>query len=444
VITVDKQRSWLQQLLKQGSLNLESKDQPWMMHAREAAIQAITKLPALNRQHEAWRYTSIEDLLEAKFELPAEQVDIQIQDIDSYLLSESDAYRVLIFNGKYIPQYSNLKELPEGVSISSLGVALMNNANVFSTWFGRIANRNEHVFTALNTALSHDGVLINILDGVDLDRPIELLYINKAQNYPVLIQPRNLVVLGDSSKVTLIERFVGQGNLPYFHNNVTEISVGKDASLSHYRVQSENKNAYHLSGLYLSQEEHSQYRGTTLVFGSALARTEYIVNFTQQDAECSLNGLCVVGNKQLADFHLEINHRVPGCISREQFKGILYGKGRAVFDGRILVDKGAQQTDAQLTNDNLILTREAEVDTKPQLEIYADDVKCSHGTTVGQLDPQQIFYMCSRGINENVARRMLCLGFAIEIIDTIDVPILHAYSIDKLTKILSNNVNTQW
>ncbi len=444
MITVDQQRSWLHQLLKQGDPNLGSNDQPWMMRTREAAIQAIAKLPALNRQHEAWRYTSIEDLFEDKFELPTDEVNIQAQDIDSCLLSDFDAYRVVIFNGKCIPQYSNLAELPEGVSIDSIRVALMSNPDVFSTWFGQIANHNEHVFTALNTVLANDGVLINIADGVHLDRPIELIYINQTQNHPILIQPRNLVVLNNRSKVTLIERFVGQGNLSYFHNNVTEISVGKGASLSHYRVQNENQSAYHFSSLYLSQEEHSQYRGTTLTFGSALARTEYAVNFMQQEAECILNGLYVVGDKQLADFHLDINHRVPGCISRAQFKGILYGKGRAVFDGRILVDKKAQQTDAQLTNDNLMLTREAEVDTKPQLEIYADDVKCSHGTTVGQLDLQQIFYMCSRGINESVARKMLCLGFASEIIDTIDVPVLHAYCIDNLTKILSNNVNTEW
>jgi Fe-S cluster assembly protein SufD len=442
MITVDKQRGWIQRLLKQVDPNLGSNDQPWMMRTREAAIQAIAKLPALNRQHEAWRYTSIEDLLNTEFVLPAEQVNIEKQDIDSCLLLDLDAYRVVIFNGKCIPQYSDLAELPEGVYIDSMSVALMSNPSVFSTWFGHIANHTEHVFTALNTVLINDGVLIDIADGVHLDRPIELIYINQTQNQPILIQPRNLVVLGNRSQVTLIERFVGQGSLSYLHNNVTEISVGKDASLSHYRAQNENQSAYHFSSLYLSQGKNSQYHGITLTFGSALARTEYDVKFIQQGAECILNGLYVVGDKQLADFHLNINHKVSGCISREQFKGILYGKGHAVFDGHILVDKGAQQTDAHLTNDNLMLTRDAEVDTKPQLEIYADDIKCSHGTTVGQLDQQQIFYMCSRGISDVVARKLLCLGFAREIIDTINVPALHKYSIDKLTKILSNRVYT--
>lgn len=439
--TVEQQRNWLQHLLKQEDPDLGSNDQPWMIRSREAARQVIAELPTLNRKHEDWRYTSIEDLLDVQFALPTEQVNLQKQEIESCLLPGLDAHRVVIVNGKYIPQYSNFTELPEGVSLDSLRVALMSDSSVFSTWFGQIAKHNKDVFTALNSALTNDGVLINIADDVILDRPIELIYINQAQHQPILIQPRNLVVLNNRSKVTLVERFVGQGNQCYLHNNVTEISVGANALLDHYRIQNENQNAYHVSHLYLSQQERSHYHGATITFGNALVRTEYAVNFAQSEAQCDLKGLCIVGDKQLADFHLNINHGVAACVSREQFKGILYGKGHAVFDGHILVGQGAQQTDAQLTNDNLLLTRDAEVDTKPQLEIYADDVKCSHGTTVGQLDQQQIFYLRSRGINEEVARKMLCLGFANEIMDTINVPALRAYSIDQLTKILGNNVN---
>jgi Fe-S cluster assembly protein SufD len=192
-----------------------------------------------------------------------------------------------------------------------------------------------------------------------------------------------------------------------------------------------------LSSLYLSQQAQSHYQGTTLAFGSAWARTEYHTRFEQEGAACELNGLYTVGDGQLTDFHLDVQHSVPGCVSREQFKGVLYGKGRAVFDGRILVDKQAQHSDAQLTNDNLMLTRNAEVDTKPQLEIYADDVKCSHGTTIGQLDPQQVFYLRSRGIDETAARKILCLGFAGEVLDSIEVPALR----DAVTRKLSDTLN---
>ncbi len=177
----------------------------------------------------------------------------------------------------------------------------------------------------------------------------------------------------------------------YFNNTLSEIVLGDGATLMHYRVQEESRSAWHLSSLYLSQAQHSRYRGTTLAFGGAWSRTDYNAHFMHAGAECDLNGLYTVGDRQLTDFHLDVQHSVPGCRSRERFKGILYGKGRAVFDGRILVDKQAQLSDAQLTNDNLMLTRDAEVDTKPQLEIYADDVKCSHGTTVGQLDPDAGF-----------------------------------------------------
>jgi Fe-S cluster assembly protein SufD len=295
----------------------------------------------------------------------------------------------------------------------------------------------------MNTALVNDGVFVHVGSQVELDRPIEVIYLSRTDEDPLLMQPRNLIVLDTGAKATLVERFIGFGQSAYFHNNLTEISVAKSASLNHYRVQDESRSAYHLSSLYLSQQAHSRYHGTTLAFGGAWARTDYNTTFKQEGAECVLRGLYTVGDQQLTDFHLNVHHGVPGCASREQFKGVLYGKGRAVFDGRILVDKQAQHSDAHLTNDNLMLTRNAEVDTKPQLEIYADDVKCSHGTTVGQLDPQQVFYLRSRGIGETAARKMLCLGFAGEVLDSIELPVLRDAAIRKLNDTLNAAVEAE-
>ena len=216
--------------------------------------------------------------------------------------------------------------------------------------------------------------------------------------------------------------------------------LGKNATLNHYRMQDESRQAYHLSSVYLSQQGHSHYYGTTLAFGAVWNRTEYHTTFNQAGAECELNGLYMVGDKQLADIHLDVQHSVPDCVSRERFKGVLYGKGRAVFDGHIRVDKQAQHSDAQLNNDNLLLTRDAEIDSKPQLEIFADDVKCSHGTTVGELDVQQIFYLRSRGIDEMSAHRMLCMGFAKEIVETIHVPAIQQHAMTKLSNKLTGAV----
>ena len=218
--------------------------------------------------------------------------------------------------------------------------------------------------------------------------------------------------------------------------------VGQQAALEHYRIQNESREASHLSNLYLSQEKDSTYQGVSLALGAKWSRTEYRASFKGEHADCDLNGLYTVGDKQLNDFHLDVQHSVPGCSSREQFKGILYGKGRGVFDGRVLVDQYAQKTEAHLTNDNLLLTADAEIDTKPQLEIYADDVKCSHGTTVGQIEPEQIFYMRSRGIDPVAAHKMLSMGFAEGVLDKISLLMLREYAAEILTGTLE--AGTGW
>jgi len=443
MITAEQQRSWVQRLMTHADAGLPGKSPGWLSHAREAARQAVAELPVLDRKQEAWRYTSIEALLKQRFRPASDAADMPTLDISDCLLPEFDSYRLVFVNGRFDPRLSSIEDLPDGVSLGSLCAVLTTDPELLATWFGQTANHTEHVFTALNTALVNDGVFVHVGNQVELDRPIEVIYFSQTDEDPLLMQPRNLVVLDAGAKATLVERFIGFGPSPYFHNNLTEISIGKGASLNHFRVQDESRSAYHFSSLYLSQQTKSSYQGTTLAFGGTWARTDYNTTFKQQGAACELNGLYTVGDQQLTDFHLNVKHSVPGCVSREQFKGVLYGKGRAVFDGRILVDKQAQHSDAQLSNDNLMLSRSAEVDTKPQLEIYADDVKCSHGTTVGQLDPQQVFYLRSRGIDETTARKMLCLGFASEVLDSIDLPALHDDAARKLSDTLKAAVEAE-
>jgi Fe-S cluster assembly protein SufD len=240
-------------------------------------------------------------------------------------------------------------------------------------------------------------------------------------------QPRYLVVIKDGARALLLERYVSLGALEYCTNALLEIRLEHGAQLEHYRIQTEGENAYHLSGLYLSQAEDSRYSGFNLGLGGVWSRTDLMVRLVGRGANCALNGLYLAGDRQLMDYHVDVDHATAHCTSRESFKGILNGKGRAVFDGRIHVAKNAQKTDAHLANKNLLLSRSAEVDTKPQLEIFADDVKCSHGTTVGQLEPEALFYLRSRGISETAARRMLCLGFAEEILDVVTLEPMRLY-----------------
>ncbi len=441
MITANDQRSWFQQLLAQAGPDLPGSDLAWLAQARDTARQAVSELAIPHRKQEAWRYTSIDGLLKNRFE-PAADASAAVPPLTvaDCVLPALDSYRLVLVNGRCVAHLSSVEALPAGVTLGSLRTALTSDPGLLATWFGQTANHTEHVFTALNTALVNDGVFIHVANGVALDRPLEVVYLSVTDTDAIMIQPRNLVVLEAGASATLVERCIGSGQSPYFHNNLTEIAVGEGAALHHYRLQDESRSAYHLSSLYLSQAGHSHYHGTALAFGGAWARTDYNVRFRHAGAECTLNGLYTAGDKQLTDLHLNVQHSVPGCASRERFKGILYGRGRAVFDGRILVEKQAQRSDAFLSNDNLMLTRDAEVDTKPQLEIYADDVKCSHGTTVGQLDPQQVFYLRSRGIDEAAARRMLCLGFAGEILDSIGVQPLREHVADKLAQTLNDVV----
>jgi Fe-S cluster assembly protein SufD len=439
--TADARRSWFEQLITQSGPDSPGQNPAWLDNARIQARQAIAELPVPNRKQENWRYSAVEGLLKNSFQPTAgDATDLQGLDPQSWLLPSFETYRLVFANGHYVPQLSNGERLPAGVTLGNLRTALASDSKWIANWFGQAAGHTEHLFTALNTALANDGALLHIDENTEVERPIEVIYLNPGQDDASLIQPRNLVVLEAGARATLVERFIGSGEARYFNNNLTEIALREGAALAHYRIQDESRNAWHLGSLYLSQAQQSRYLGTTLAFGGAWARTDYNARFRHEGAECVLNGLYTAGDRQLTDFHLNVQHSVPGCTSRERFKGILYGKGRAVFDGRILVDRQAQHSDAHLTNDNLMLTRNAEVDTKPQLEIYADNVKCSHGTTVGQLDPEQVFYLRSRGITASAAHRMLCLGFAGEIIDSIELQPLRDYAAHRLAATLNEAV----
>jgi len=435
MISTAQQHDWLQQLVTTQVVAANNPiDDPTGMQDRRATLKEIMlSLPVISRSLEAWRYTSIDALFQQTFQLVDTVPDVAAD--HALLQPEIDSYRIVLVNGHYVASLSQ-QQLPAGVHFGSLSAALKTHADILSKQSGIMVDHVEHVFSALNSALHQDGVLLHITAGVELDKPLEIIYLNKCADQAQLIQPRCVVALDAGAKATLVERFINSDQSVYFHNQLVDIVLAEAASLEHYRIQNESRHAWHLGSLYLSLQARSVYRATNLAFGGRWARTDYITEFKQAGAECELNGLYTVGEQQLVDFHLDTRHLVPNCTSHSHFKGLLYGKGRAVFDGRILVAKDAQHSDAKLSNDNLLLTRDAEVDTKPQLEIYADDVQCSHGTTVGQLDAQQIFYMRSRGIDAAAARDILCLGFANTVLDTIQLPALHQYASQKLNETL--------
>jgi Fe-S cluster assembly protein SufD len=389
--------------------------QPWLAQQRRAAAASLQQLGFPQRRQEAWRYTSVDRLLQHAF-VPAGTGLPEI-DLDAFQLPQPGTHRVVFVNGRFVAGLSSLEGLPAGVTAGSLKQQIECNPILPAKWIGQAAGAPQHAFSALNTAAIDDGLLIHVAAGQKPDRPIEVLHLTTAATDAVVAQSRNLLLLEAGAQATLIERFAGPDGSLYFNNSLTEIILEAGAELEHYRLQEESLAAFHLHSLFVNQHAASRYRNTGFFLGGSWSRTELNIDFLGEAATADLDGLYVTGDQQLSDVHLDIRHSVPGCRSNTNYKGVLHGRGRAVFDGRIEVKPHAGKSDAHLYNANLLLSRNAEVDTKPQLEIYADDVKCSHGTTVGQLDPAQLFYLRSRGIAAAEARRLLCLGFAGEIID---------------------------
>ena len=392
----------------------------WLEARRRSALDQVREHGVPSAKQEAWRYTSLKRLLEQGFAQVDDTVTaLRLDDIEELLIPELDSHRVVMVNGRYTPSLSALGDLPHGVRATGLRALLANDPDALRERINGVAGERQPLFAALNTAGLDDGLVVLLDRGAVLERPIELIHLSVGMDEPRVAQPRHLVAIEAGAQATLVERYVSLGASLYCTNSVLELSLGRDAVLKHDRIQEESPNAFHITGLYLSQEENSRYQGTNIGLGGAWARTDLFTRFQGEHAECDLLGLYLAGDRQLMDYHIDVHHAVPSCTSRETFKGILYGKGRAVFDGRVVVAKNAQKTDAAMSNKNLMLSENAEIDTKPQLEINADDVKCSHGTTVGQIQPEMLFYLRSRGLSAPIARRMLCMGFAGEVIDAL-------------------------
>jgi Fe-S cluster assembly protein SufD len=319
-------------------------------------------------------------------------------------------------NGYYSTALSSLRGLPAGVKVSNLEAAMVANSVFVEKQFGQCALTDDNAFAALNQAFFHDGGFVYVPAGVSIAEPIQFIFISTAKQDGETVQPRNLIIAEANSRATVIESYLFTHNAAYFTNAVTEIAAGDNATLEHVKFQDEADDAFHLATIAGKLGRASHVSIHSFALGAKLSRTSIRANLAGEGLECILNGLYLTGGEQLADHHMIVEHAQPHCASHEYFNGILDDKSKGVFHGRILVRKIAQKTDAKQTNKNLLLSDNATADTKPQLEIYADDVKCTHGATIGQLNDESIFYLRSRGIGADNARRMLIHAFAGEII----------------------------
>ena len=327
--------------------------------------------------------------------------------------------KLVFVNGHFAPELSSTAKLPEGVKVMSLAAALASDTALVEKHLFRHARADANAFTALNTAFFQDGAFIYVPAGETLPEPIQLLYVSTAKDDGAAAHLRNLIVAEKSSQVTVIESFVSLSDASYVTNSVTELVAGENAIVEHLKLQDEGQRAFHIATVAAQFGCASNVVTHSIALGAKLSRTNIYANLAGEGLECILNGLYLTRGEQLADHYMIVEHAQPRCASHEYFNGILADKSKGVFHGRILVQPGAQKTDAKQTNKNLLLSDDATADTKPQLEIYADDVKCTHGATIGQLNDESIFYLRTRGISLETARRMLIHAFAGEIIDRV-------------------------
>jgi Fe-S cluster assembly protein SufD len=404
------EKSFAAQLERAAGVEWRPAGEPSFVCALRAAGRETflrTKLPTL--KHEDWRYTSLAGLAAQPFG-PAARARVPAADLPP-------APRLVFVNGRLAPDATDLSGLPAGVHMGSLAVALRERPAAVEPYMGRVATSRDHAFGALNAGLFEDGALVELDDGVACTAALHLVFLTTASGAPFAAHPRNLVVVGKRARATLVESYRGEG--AYLVNAVTEITLGEGAQVEHDRVQEDGPQAFHMGLLQISQGARSRFTGQSIALGGQLARVEARALLGAEGAACDLHGLYVAGGKQVLDHLVYIDHASPRCVSREVFKGVLDGASRGIFAGRVHVREGAQKTDASQVNSNLLLSEDATVDTKPQLEILNDDVKCSHGGTVGQIREDQLFYLRSRGLSEALARAMLTWAFASEMVQRV-------------------------
>ena len=420
-------------------------DATWVSDARRAAIRRFGELGLPTTRDEEWRFTSIAPIADTQFTLPVNGASrLHAADVAS-LQWDGDRSASLVFvNGRYVAAASELSDLPRGVRVENLANVWTGRDEGAAAHLARIASVDRRALTSLNTAFLADGALVVVPDRTSVPRPIHLVFLSVGEAGPTMTHPRVLVMMGANSEATVVESYgairrarpelvegrarSGQasGSDRYLTNTVTELVAGENATLTHYKIQREHPDSFHMGAMYLRVARNSTVACHSISLGGALVRNDIVAVLDGEGAHCTLNGLYLSDGARLVDNHTTIDHAKPHCDSREVYKGILADRARAVFNGKIVVRPDAQKTDAKQTNKALLLSEDAQINTKPQLEIFANDVKCTHGAAVGQMDEDAIFYLRARGVGAAQARDMLVHAFAGEVLNQMPLEPLRA------------------
>ncbi len=432
---MDKQTTWMQAAIA----NAESFASPawlksWQLHNANAFLQQ--GMPT--RHDENWKYTSVNELLQHEYELAVEASSLPSAFWGTDGQNTFDAYRIAITNGVWNPALSSIKELPAGITVLPLKEALVSYADRVRPILEK--NTLATQFGALNAALLSQGVFIYIEAGARIEKPLHIVHYHSDSDKPVMTHCRNIVIAEKGCDVTLFEHYLGADQAQYFNNIVTMLEAREGARINYYKLQQESSAAFHIANIHINQARDSRVNVYQIALGAKLARDDVQVSLNESNAECELHGLYHTRDKQHVDHHLQIDHWVPHCASRQNYKGILEDASRAVFNGKVVVKPDAQKTRALQSNKNLLLSSQAEIDTKPELEIYADDVVCAHGATIGQLDKEALFYLRSRGIDEATAAHILTCGFAADLLAELKDESLRAYIQKQVTQRFANHL----
>lgn len=379
---------------------------------REKAINSFCQLGFPTLLDEDWKFTNLAAISKSEFTMyDAADEGVTSKCIEDLSFKSMDPYRLVFVNGRFAENLSDLKSGAQNkVIVSSLTDAILKEEDIVSEHLGKLLNTETEAFNALNTALFQDGTFVYVPSRTVLDVPVHSIYISTG-NERAIVSPRNLIVAGDSCELKIIEHYVSLSEATYFSNVVSEIFIGENSSLEHYMLEFESKQSYNISTLRAEQKKNSNLNSHSVLLGGAIVRNNVHPVLSGEGCNSLINGLYMSNGRQQMDNFMKVEHKSPNCDSRQFYNGVLDDRSRGVFHGRIIVHEGAQKTDAKQSNKNLLLSNTAQIDTKPQLEIYNDDVKCTHGATIGQMDESAIFYLQSRGISRSEAQTIMLKGF---------------------------------
>ncbi len=418
----DSERSYLEQFERLQAAGGTSVPE-WLRSMRRVALERFTATGFPDPRAEEWKYTNVRPIARQSFLAAAEgSATLDDEALRRIGFEGLEATDLVFVNGRFAQALSTPREDRAGALVLPLTEALGEHEDLVQSCLDRQTANRGSAFTALNTAFLHDGALVDVARDCRPPKAIRLLFVSVPEDPPVVCHPRVLVRLDAGAEATIIEHYVGLEGARNFTNAVTEAEIGPNAALTHYKLQQESDQGFHVASIHVDQARDSRYHSRNINLGGRLVRNDLNVRLGEPGAHADLDGLFLAGGRQHVDNHTLLHHAAPRTTSRETYKGVLDGHGRGVFKGRVLVDRGSAKIEAHQTSANLLLSEQAEVDTKPELEIYADDVICSHGATVGQLDEQSLFYLRARAIDQETARGLLIFAFADEVVARITVP----------------------